>query len=685
MNLSGSREVMGMLQLVYGNDGVNYKALAKSGELSDSQYTELKRDFLGYQPVRNPERYGDAGQEPVAYSMAVTDLSGKLPEEKLLLSKKARMCHIETPSYYSHLYLADMDESIFQKDFPSLFDYGFIGEEEIEEYKEASIDKFARRHGYFIDSGRLREDQIKAALYLLYYNMGSWAGKVTIIIDEDGAEYNRRALEIIAGIYGYIPWSLRRRAGFTTYSTPDIKEAAQIRLRIMPRCYMGECGKGDTLDFCEENLLDAAAVAKIPENIRKFVDMLWEAEEGAEGCFREWWDIFGSTGTLEEHLDYCNKTEIWKTGDLGKYLDEIIDYALEEKNKKSPLYGVFKESFGGRTGEKGTKKEYNDLLRRKIMAVSDFNNFLKLLNRHLAFRNEFPQLKLYKSNLIKWFETNMLKEAVSQEDERLCIAELSRLEREVDGLEWKKEDWAGVKRNWGKLIKNERNILQRKMECKQKAEQEEIGVFFQGLYGDPDAGRIGKRYRDIKYEENQEIFREMLYGFLKDGIRQQEEDFREYDYIRGREMIEECEEALGEAYYSELEQRQKALADKCCEMEDRLTIRLDSREDLEKYYTNREYLRMMCPWEEEKVYGLMIGDGEPVWLLEKQMDGIAVFLLNGTRENWERAEAVFRDNRELLAGLLEEGLVFSKDKNVWKRMKQIQRSEKKRVWKRSRE
>ena len=61
-----------MIQLLYGNNGVNYTEIARSSNLSEEQYSELYKSYLGYPFTVSPELYEKKEEEPIAYNMLVT-------------------------------------------------------------------------------------------------------------------------------------------------------------------------------------------------------------------------------------------------------------------------------------------------------------------------------------------------------------------------------------------------------------------------------------------------------------------------------------------------------------------------------------------------------------------------------------------------------------------------------------
>ena len=70
------------MQLLYGNDGVNYHTIAKSKEITVVQEKELLQGYLGYSFVENLQDYSSVDKEPVALSYVTTDLVKTLPDRK---------------------------------------------------------------------------------------------------------------------------------------------------------------------------------------------------------------------------------------------------------------------------------------------------------------------------------------------------------------------------------------------------------------------------------------------------------------------------------------------------------------------------------------------------------------------------------------------------------------------------
>ena len=419
-----------MIQLLYGNNGVNYTEIARSSNLSEEQYSELYKSYLGYPFTVSPELYEKKEEEPIAYNMLVTNLFGKLPKDMLMLSKKAKMCSYETPCYYAHLQLLDIEEEMLKMDFPGLFKYDFIDESEIPGYHNGLIEGDGKEKEYFINDKALRVDQIKASLYLLYRYIDSWTKKVTIIIDTDGPGYNQRALDIVAGIYKHIPWSLRKLVGFTTYSTPDVKEPRQIKIRIMPHRCLEACDEEEVLDFRKKDLLDSVAVRSVPERIKRFVDKLWEENE-KENWFGLLWENFKDSGNLAEHLDYFERIEVWSKGDIKEHFKKIMEYALDKDNQGKAEYQKFKNDIESRIKQ----KIYDEIILEDLNTVQEADEFFMKYKRYDLFAKVFAGRKLNAKCAVEWFEKNFLHSILKEQDLQKKFNKFMQLSKRLEGKE----------------------------------------------------------------------------------------------------------------------------------------------------------------------------------------------------------------------------------------------------------
>lgn len=629
-----------MIQLLYGNNGVNYTDIARSSNLSAEQYNELYKSYLGYSFAMNPELYEKKEQEPVAYNILMTNLSGKLPKEMLMLSKKAKMCNYETPCYYAHIQLVDIDEKMLKGNFAYLFKYDFIEEGEITKYQDGRIQGAGKEKDYLINDRALREDQIKASLYLLYRNIESWTKKVTIITDVDGPGYNQRALNIVASIYKYIPWSLRRLVGFTTYSTPDMKEAEQIKIRIMPRCYLAKCDEEEVLDFKRNNLLDATAVRNVPDRIRNFVDRLWEGK-GKEKWFPIWWENYEDWGNLADHLNYCDMVEMWGKGDIKEHFKEMMEYALKEENKGKKGYETFKSCIGSRIEQ----KSYNEMMVEELGKAEDVDGFLEKYKRYAAFANIFPNIQLNIKYALEWFEKKPLAEILKEPDLQTRFHKLMQLLKKLNEWDWEPVP-NSVKKRWTKSVAKNAKEVQKKVDVEKEKEKKRIDNFIDSLYDCFYITDVKESYIRIRYkDDNIKHFQKRLSGFLKESIQENDMSFREEDYLKCRERVKECEEMLGEKNYQYLNNLLIEIGKKRKSREELLFIIWKTRDDIKKYYENRTRIHMVYGIDggkpDESMEYLLIIDGKKFLLKEEQMDAVADYLMNGTKENMERAKVVF--------------------------------------------
>ena len=621
-----------MIQLLYGNNGVNYTEIARSSNLSEEQYSELYKSYLGYPFTVSPELYEKKEEEPIAYNMLVTNLFGKLPKDMLMLSKKAKMCSYETPCYYAHLQLLDIEEEMLKMDFPGLFKYDFIDESEIPGYHNGLIEGDGKEKEYFINDKALRVDQIKASLYLLYRYIDSWTKKVTIIIDTDGPGYNQRALDIVAGIYKHIPWSLRKLVGFTTYSTPDVKEPRQIKIRIMPHRCLEACDEEEVLDFRKKDLLDSVAVRSVPERIKRFVDKLWEENE-KENWFGLLWENFKDSGNLAEHLDYFERIEVWSKGDIKEHFKKIMEYALDRDNQGKAEYQKFKNDIESRIKQ----KIYDEIILEDLNTVQEADEFFMKYKRYDLFAKVFAGRKLNAKCAVEWFEKNFLHSILKEQDLQKKFNKFMQLSKRLEGEELKfiSKD---IRVKWKNMILEYAKKLNNDMKKEKKKEKEEICVFINSLHECFYITDVKERYKRIRYkDDNKNYFQRRLYYFLRENILENNMSFQEENFLKSQQWVKECKEIIESNDYELLNRLLGEIRKERKNREELLFIMWNTRDDIKKYYENRTKIHMLYGTgrdtaEEDMKYFLII-NGKKFLLKEWQMDDITDYLLNDTEEN----------------------------------------------------
>lgn len=68
---------MGWYAAVYGNDGENYRTIAKTQDITAAQEKKLLSGYLGYEFVRDMNLYSSVAKEPIAFTYVTTSLSGQ--------------------------------------------------------------------------------------------------------------------------------------------------------------------------------------------------------------------------------------------------------------------------------------------------------------------------------------------------------------------------------------------------------------------------------------------------------------------------------------------------------------------------------------------------------------------------------------------------------------------------------
>lgn len=225
------------MQLLYGNDRRDYRVIAKSPDLTENIAKQLEKSgFLYYGYAKGT--YSSVEQEPIALSCVCTKLNGIFQEKKLLVSKAAKMRNRETPSYYAHVQITDMPEQIDDQYLQKILDRVFISEDEMLDYEtKKDIDQFQIKENFdeTWDRNGLSQDYLYRILLYIFESSETIGQVVTVISDDSGDGYNRRAKEILYAIYNRLPYFFREIIGFTTYYSPNSSGMMGIGIRIVEK------------------------------------------------------------------------------------------------------------------------------------------------------------------------------------------------------------------------------------------------------------------------------------------------------------------------------------------------------------------------------------------------------------------------------------------------------------------
>ena len=119
------------MQLLYGNDGINYRTIDKSPDMSEGVEKTILGTYSKYEFVSNPRAYSN---EPEAVTYVTSNLDRQLPEDRLVVCKTGHMRNFSSPSYYLHCLVKEVPDDFYGEQFFEIFNYQFISDYDIERY-----------------------------------------------------------------------------------------------------------------------------------------------------------------------------------------------------------------------------------------------------------------------------------------------------------------------------------------------------------------------------------------------------------------------------------------------------------------------------------------------------------------------------------------------------------------------
>lgn len=118
------------MQLLYGNDGINYRTIDKSAEMSDNIVKSILNTYSKYEFVSNPKAYTD-GYEPEAITYVSSDLERQFQNDQLVICKAGRMRRFSAASFYFHCLVREVPEDFYDKQFFEIFNYHFVDDYDV--------------------------------------------------------------------------------------------------------------------------------------------------------------------------------------------------------------------------------------------------------------------------------------------------------------------------------------------------------------------------------------------------------------------------------------------------------------------------------------------------------------------------------------------------------------------------
>lgn len=325
------------MDLIYGNDGMNYRIFGQSGGLSPEAAAKIQKGYMGYRFPANTAAYSSAMTEPEAFIYVTSNLGKALPEEKVILVKNGIMPQFSTPSYYCHAHVMDSDNDFYRSRFFSIFRASFIGPAEASECNDDMISRYEMAFDENVQENALTREQIRAVLYMFFYNERK-GSPVRILLDEEGDRYNERSREVLNCIYHYLPYDIRRRFGFASYMDEQQSSLSRVGFELFDRTQMKSM-EGIDVDLrapAADTMRSRLGKPEVCEYLDRLVDMT-EEERTAE--FDNLSELFGTAAfDLNEAIKSAVYGRTWKEQPVEDLIPEWADYLLTNGFVKGPIY-----------------------------------------------------------------------------------------------------------------------------------------------------------------------------------------------------------------------------------------------------------------------------------------------------------------------------------------------------------
>lgn len=644
------------MQLLYGNDGINYHTIAKSKEITANQEKELLAGYLGYDFVNDTSKYSSALKEPISFSYVTTDLAGSLPCEMILISQNAKMSNYLTPSYYSHFRFFKMDMDSYGEEFFKLLKCPFVKDVDLNSYLKQDIDTFQKMAD---ESIRIRRDALpKEKIYPIVASLldvaDSISRQVKLVLDVEGDEYNQRALEVIATIYSYIPYNIRKKLGFSTYAGTDSAISSRVKFQLYTRDSLKVLGS-NAIDLA--NMEHTVALNRISENVKNLAK---DFAEAAEESRLEWFGIFQTvfqlnSVTVEEHATLFKNLRRWQTGDLESMKDELAMYAYVEQQKEGEnhVFHIFRNIMDQRFRNENYTIRYLDIIKKILANQKDFD-FDNKLKAYLMLGEAVPAVVFDAVPFLEWEQKTIIETAERKYQDLELYKHLKSSHKRLREAKNGKEKFARIHERMEQLLKRKMELLATEIKQRIKEEEEPLISFFQRKFMQPaDLGEISRRYKGIHYSQNKKVFHSRLYENMMQYLNSIPYFKSALQLRQYKRFADLCKDYLEGKNYEKVialvnERGEIAVAMERCKV-----IGWKDKKDVLESYQNIAMMRALTQGKEveQPDYILNIGK-EQFGLNETQLETVINYLLGADRNLERPFRKILDENDQLLECLI---------------------------------
>lgn len=383
-------------EIIYGNDGTNYKVLYHTQDMSLELCNRIVEEICVGFLSDYRGNIDKIEQQPSAVTAIVTDLNGRFPEggKKLILCRQARMREAASPSFFAHIWILDGKEvktEIFFRKLPKIdldcsfwrtFCYrGSIAPERSLVF-ETKPDNFYQEIGF----------SRKHILEKLFQGcMSSSQYQLKLVLDCTGRDYNQRSREVISVLYEPIPCSLRRHLGFCTFALPGSRLPSEVKVILMDPALMQYGGGVERRGDYEYLETSQQQDPYIWPEVADCVESLLSCDCAHAELIQTGSPFESVTGLILHH----NLSVRWKKRAVSEIKEELMAFARNQRrDKQNGQWQQFKEIVLKREEEIWDSVGWESVLEDEKLDCRKFQIWLKELGKLSCLCDEIPELEL---------------------------------------------------------------------------------------------------------------------------------------------------------------------------------------------------------------------------------------------------------------------------------------------------
>lgn len=476
------------MKLLFEDD----KVISKTNDVDSKILGNISSIYLKYTKDNNQNIYSSYSTQPISNIYCTTNLNNIIKEEQILIGK-CRLKEEDRDTVFSEFYLSEVDDEKYKEKF-NIFEF------ETEK------------------STKLELSQLKAILCSIFACNFTSNDRVYIVCDEEGDNYNWRAIDILKQVYKKLPYFMRKSIGYNTYSVGD-DEASRIKLAITTRSN-SNVEDAYVIDLKSDNCYDV--ISDVSQKIKNLVDFLLELDDKKLiDIYDEIYNIYGIKNlTIDKFINVFSYIEFYYNSELDDEIIENYIYDIKRANENP-------EQIDSKLFEKMVSD-----IKNKLDNVSlnnyiryNFNNTVDLDNIDSKALDAF-QFIYYLGDLFK-LDTNLVenwlkKKRIPYLNEKYNASELIKILKNdrsiIEKLETKiriEDEYSGyeninlMKERAISVIDDKLYELNQEFQIFMKNERNNIKNNLKNIDSLNDILEIVKSI-NIEYSENQDFFKQQV-------------------------------------------------------------------------------------------------------------------------------------------------------------------------------